>query len=131
MMSSLLIFLIFYFPALMDLIIVHMVLVQKRERGFVSQCFGYDPCLLCHGVCFPCRHDFQLDGLYPCFEMSCFDGPHFSCCETCLVSFPVMGFLMLRGFSRADFSISYSYLKCLIACSLFFELGNCIGDQVT
>jgi hypothetical protein len=47
---------------LMDLIIVHMVLVQKRERGFMSQCFDYDPCLLHHGVCFPCRHDFQLDG---------------------------------------------------------------------
>jgi hypothetical protein len=36
----------------------HMVLVQKRERGFVSQCFGYDPYLLRHGVHFPCRHDF-------------------------------------------------------------------------
>jgi hypothetical protein len=36
MMSSLIILLVFYFPALMDLIIVHMVLVQKGERGFVS-----------------------------------------------------------------------------------------------
>jgi hypothetical protein len=44
---------------------VHMVLVQKRERGFVPQCFGYDPCLLRHGVHFPCRHDFQLDGSTP------------------------------------------------------------------
>jgi hypothetical protein len=51
----------FLFPALLYLIIVHMVLVQKRERGFVSQCFGYNPCLLCHGVCFPYRHDLQLD----------------------------------------------------------------------
>jgi hypothetical protein len=62
MMSSLIIHLVFYFLALMDLIIIHMVLVQKRERGFMSQCFGYDPCLLRHGVRFTCRHDFQLDG---------------------------------------------------------------------
>jgi hypothetical protein len=33
----------FLFPALLHLIIVLMVLVAKRERGFVSQCFGYDP----------------------------------------------------------------------------------------
>jgi hypothetical protein len=52
----------FFFPALLYLIIVHMVLVQKRERGFVSQCFGYDPCLLRYGVCFLYRHDLQLDG---------------------------------------------------------------------
>jgi hypothetical protein len=39
----------FLFPALLSLIIVHMVLVQKKERGFVSQSFVYDPCLLCHG----------------------------------------------------------------------------------
>jgi hypothetical protein len=32
-MSSLIILLVSYFPALIDLIIVHMVLVQKRERG--------------------------------------------------------------------------------------------------
>jgi hypothetical protein len=64
MMSSLIIHLVFCFPALMDLIIVHMVLVQKRYRGFVSRCFGYDLCLLHHDVCFPCSHDFQLDGFY-------------------------------------------------------------------
>jgi hypothetical protein len=62
MIGSPIIHLVFYFPALMYLIIVHMVLVQKRERGFVSQHFVYDPCLLRHGVCFPCRHDFQLLG---------------------------------------------------------------------
>jgi hypothetical protein len=33
MMSSLSTHLAFYHPALMDLIIAHMVLVQKRERG--------------------------------------------------------------------------------------------------
>jgi hypothetical protein len=33
MMSSLIIHHIFYFPALMDLIMVHMVLVKKRDRG--------------------------------------------------------------------------------------------------
>ena len=38
------------YSLLMDLIIVHMVLVQKKERGFMSQCFGYDPCLLHQGV---------------------------------------------------------------------------------
>jgi hypothetical protein len=43
MMSSLIIHLDLYFPTLMDLIMVHMVLVQKRDRGFMSQCFGYDP----------------------------------------------------------------------------------------
>jgi hypothetical protein len=36
MMSSLIIHLGFYFPTLMDLIIVHMVLVEKRDRGFMS-----------------------------------------------------------------------------------------------
>jgi hypothetical protein len=30
-----------------------------------------------------------------------------------------MGFLVLRGFSQADFSISYSSLKCLIDCNPF------------
>jgi hypothetical protein len=65
MMSSLIIHLVFYLPALMFLIIVHMVLVQKRERGFVSQCFGYDPCLLCVSVHFLSNHDFQLDGSTP------------------------------------------------------------------
>jgi hypothetical protein len=45
-MSSLVILLVF---SSMDLIIVHMVLVQKRERGFMSQCFGCDPCLFRHG----------------------------------------------------------------------------------
>jgi hypothetical protein len=64
-MSSFIIHLAFYFPTLMYLVIVHIVLVQKRERDFVLQCFGYDPCLLCHGVHFPCRHDFQLDGCTP------------------------------------------------------------------
>jgi hypothetical protein len=62
MMCSLIIHHVFYFPALMDLIIVHMVLVQKGERGFASQCFGYDPCLLHHGVSFPYRHDLKSDG---------------------------------------------------------------------
>jgi hypothetical protein len=37
MMSSLIIHLVFYFPALMYLILIHMALVQKRERDFVSQ----------------------------------------------------------------------------------------------
>jgi hypothetical protein len=37
----------------------------KRERGFVSQCFGYNPCLFYHGIHFPCSHDFQLDGSTP------------------------------------------------------------------
>jgi hypothetical protein len=55
----------FLFPTLLYLIIVHIVLVQKRERGFVSQCFSYDPCLLHHGVHFPYRHDLQLDGSTP------------------------------------------------------------------
>jgi hypothetical protein len=55
----------FLFPALLYLIIVHMVLVQNRERGFVFQCFGYDPCLLHHGVHFPYSHDLQLDGSTP------------------------------------------------------------------
>jgi hypothetical protein len=68
MMTLLIIHLVFYFPTLMYLIIIHMVLVQKKERGFVSQCFGYDPCLLCHGVCFPCRHDLQLDGSTPALK---------------------------------------------------------------
>jgi hypothetical protein len=57
MMSSLIIHLVFYFPTLMDLIIVHMVLVQKREIGFMSQFFSYDPCFR-HVVHFTCRHDF-------------------------------------------------------------------------
>jgi hypothetical protein len=58
MMGLLIIHPIFYLHTLMYLIIVHMVLVQKSERGFVSQCFGYDPYLLCHGVRLQCRHDF-------------------------------------------------------------------------
>jgi hypothetical protein len=62
MMSPLIILLVF---SSMDLIIVHMVLVQKKERGFVSQCFGYDPCLLCHGVRFLYSHDLHLDGSTP------------------------------------------------------------------
>jgi hypothetical protein len=49
-------------------------------RCFVSQCFGYDPCLFHHGVRHRCRCDFQLASFYPCFEMSCYGGPHFSCC---------------------------------------------------
>jgi hypothetical protein len=49
-------------------------------RRFVSQCFGYDPCLFRHGVHLQYRCDFQLVGLYPCFEMSCSCDPHFSCC---------------------------------------------------
>jgi hypothetical protein len=47
---------------------------------FVSQCFGYNPCLFHHGVCLRCRCDFQFVGFYPCFEMSCPCDPHFSCC---------------------------------------------------
>jgi hypothetical protein len=91
---------------------------SNGEKEVLCQCFGYDPCLLHHVVHFPCRHDFQLDGFYPCFEMSCFDGPHFSYCGTFLVSLPcVVGFLMLRGFSRANFSISYSSLICFISMS--------------
>jgi hypothetical protein len=50
---------------------------SKREKEVLIQCFGYGPCLLHHGVRLPCKHDFQLDGFYPCFEMSYFDGPHF------------------------------------------------------
>jgi hypothetical protein len=38
---------------------------SKREKNVLYQCFGYDPCLLRHGVHFPCRHDFQLDGSTP------------------------------------------------------------------
>jgi hypothetical protein len=34
----------------------------KERQRFMSQCFGYDLCLLRHGVRFSCRHDFQLDG---------------------------------------------------------------------
>jgi hypothetical protein len=45
---------------------------------FVSQCFGYDPCgsvmVFISSIC-----DFQLVGLYPCFEMSYPCDPHFSC----------------------------------------------------
>jgi hypothetical protein len=33
-----------------------------------------------HGVRHRCRCDFQLASFYPCFEMSCCGGPHFSCC---------------------------------------------------
>jgi hypothetical protein len=33
-----------------------------------------------HGVHLQYRCDFQLASLYPCFEMSCYGGPHFSCC---------------------------------------------------
>jgi hypothetical protein len=64
-MSSLIIHLVFFSPALMDLVIVHMALVQLRGRGFVSQCFGYDPCLLHYGVRFQYRCDFQLDVYTP------------------------------------------------------------------
>jgi hypothetical protein len=49
-------------------------------RRFVSHCLGHDPCLFRHGVRLRCRCDFQLAGFYPCFEMSCFCGPNFSCC---------------------------------------------------
>jgi hypothetical protein len=49
-------------------------------RRFVSQYFGYDPCLFRHGVHLQCRCDFQLTDFYPYFEMSCCGGPHFSCC---------------------------------------------------
>jgi hypothetical protein len=48
----------------MDLIIVHMVLNQKRERGFMS-ILWLRPMLLRHGVRFPYRHDLQLDGSTP------------------------------------------------------------------
>jgi hypothetical protein len=56
-----------YFLLLCSYVLDHCsyVLVQKRGRGFVSQYFGYDPCLLHHGVRFPCTHDFQLDGSTP------------------------------------------------------------------
>jgi hypothetical protein len=60
-MNSLIIHLVFFSPALMDLVIVHMVLVQKRGRCFVSQCFGYDPYLLHHGVHFQYRRDLYLN----------------------------------------------------------------------
>jgi hypothetical protein len=49
-------------------------------RRFVSQCFGYDPCMFCHGVHLQYRCDFQLASFYPCFEMSCCGCPHFSYC---------------------------------------------------
>jgi hypothetical protein len=49
-------------------------------RRFASQCFGYDPCLFRHCVHLQCRCDFQFAGFYPYFEMSCYGGPHFSCC---------------------------------------------------
>jgi hypothetical protein len=38
------------------------------------------PMLFCHGIHLQYRCDFQLVGFYPCFEMSCCGGPHFSCC---------------------------------------------------
>jgi hypothetical protein len=61
----------------------HIVLTSCAAwfvRHFVSQCLGYDICLFHHGVRLRCRCDFQLASFYPCFEMSCCGGPHFSCC---------------------------------------------------
>jgi hypothetical protein len=86
MMRSLVILLVF---SSMDLIIVHIVLVQKRERGFMSMLWLW-PMFALSWCSFPCRHDLQLDGFYPCCEMSCCGGSHFSCCGTCLVSHPCL-----------------------------------------
>jgi hypothetical protein len=121
MMSSLIILLVFYFPPLMDLIIVHMVLVQKRDRGFMSQYFGYDPCLLCHGDRFPCRHDFQLDSL-PLLWDELFWWSTFFLLWDLSSELSLLWDFWCWGFSRVNFSISYSSLKCLIACSPFWAL---------
>jgi hypothetical protein len=44
--------------------------------------------------------------------MSCFVGPHFSCCGTCLVGLPCCGIVSVERI--ADFSIPYSSLTCSI-----------------
>jgi hypothetical protein len=38
------------------------------------------PMWFCHAVRLQYRCDFQLVGLYPCFEISCSCDPYFSCC---------------------------------------------------
>jgi hypothetical protein len=112
----------FFFPALLYLIIIHMVLVQKRERGFVSQCFGYDPCLLRHGVHSPYRHDLHLDVLPLLWDEFLWWSTFFLLWNMSSEPYLFVGFLVLRGFSWAEFSISYSSLKCLISCSPFRAL---------
>jgi hypothetical protein len=63
-MISLIILLVFYFPALwtQSLFIWSW---HKREKEILYQCFSYDPYLLHHGIRFPCRYDFQFDGSTP------------------------------------------------------------------
>jgi hypothetical protein len=45
-MSSLIIHLVFYFPVLMDLIMVHVVLVQKREKFYVDALVATHVCFI-------------------------------------------------------------------------------------
>jgi hypothetical protein len=80
---------------------------------FVSQCFGYDPCLFHHGVRLRCRCDFQLTDFYPYFEMSCCGGPHFSCCE-CRVGYAydcwwLFSLLLLLCLGHMCFDLPYCF----------------------
>jgi hypothetical protein len=48
-------------PLISEVVLSHLVRGYLVLRGFSRA----DPCLLCHGVRFTCRHDFQLDGSTP------------------------------------------------------------------
>jgi hypothetical protein len=70
---------------------------QVRHSGQRRGCFSYDPCLLHHGVHFPCSYDFSVGWFLPPYFMSGFDDHYVSYCGTCLVSLSCLwDFLVLR-----------------------------------
>jgi hypothetical protein len=83
----------------MDLIIAHMVLVQKREIGvFVNALVMTHVFLI---MVFISHVDMTFSWMtLPLLELSCFDGPHFSCCGTCPVSLSCCGWQVVCACDR-------------------------------
>ena len=73
--------------SLMDLIIVHMVLVQKRERSFYVTMPWSRPMFASSWCTSPMLIWASVGWFLPYFERWCFDGRRFCYCWTLLVSF--------------------------------------------
>jgi hypothetical protein len=62
--------------------------------------------------------------------MSCFVGPHFSCCGTFLVGLPCLwGFLVLRGLLISLYIIVLSHVQLHIPLSELWKLHRKLGHM--
>jgi hypothetical protein len=103
---------------------------SKERKRLMSQCFSYNSRLLCHGVSFTCRHDFQLDGFYPCFfyELLCWS-TFFLLWNLSNEPSLFVGFLVLRGLLIYLYPIVLSHVYLHVPPFELWKLHRRLGHM--